>query len=172
MTFRCGPAEVLYRPADVADLQDFIPTVITNCGQWNGRQLLPRTMFDENMRPQVPPDLPESVEAKTNDYLGIGTYGGESSHFSKSGPGIYGFNWWFNGKGRAHPDTLSWPDAPEELWMSIGFAGNCTAMVPSQDAILVSSYGNWGKFTAGKADSDFNRLLKQFVAAVTPATER
>lgn len=55
--------------------------------------------------------------------------------------------------------------------MSIGFAGNCTAMLPSQDAVLVSSYGSWGKFEAGKADSDFNRILKQFTAAVTPAGE-
>ena len=83
-----------------------------NRGNWNGKQLLPRSYFDDNMRPQVPKDLPVSIEAKTNDYLHIGTYGGESSHFSKSGPGIYGFNWWFNGTGSHHADALTWPDAP------------------------------------------------------------
>ena len=34
-----------------------------NRGNWNGRQVLPRAYFDENMRPQVPKDLPVSVEA-------------------------------------------------------------------------------------------------------------
>jgi len=138
-----------------------------NRGEWNGMQVLPRAYFDDNMRPQVPFDLPQTQMAETDDYLMIGSYGGGSDHFTQHGPGIYGFNWWFNGKGRAHSDSLSWPDAPEELWMSIGFAGNCTAMLPSQDAILVSSYGNWGKFEAGEADSDFNRILEQFAAAVT-----
>ncbi|MBL8851419.1 MAG: DUF5060 domain-containing protein [Planctomycetaceae bacterium] len=142
-----------------------------NRGEWDGTQVLPRAYFDDNMRPQVPFDLPQTQMADTDDYLKIGSYGGGSDHFTQHGPGIYGFNWWFNGKGRAHPDTLSWPDAPEELWMSIGFAGNCTAMLPSQDAILVSSYGNWGKFEAGEADSDFNRILKQFAAAVTPIAQ-
>jgi len=139
-----------------------------NRGEWNGTQVLPRAYFDDNMRPQVPFDLPQTQPAETDDYLMIGSYGGGSDHFTQHGPGIYGFNWWFNGKGRAHPDTRAWPDAPDELWMSIGFAGNCTAMLPSQDAILVSSFGNWGKFEAGEADSDFNRILKQFTAAVTP----
>lgn len=155
-----------------ASVRDFarLAWLWLNLGDWNGTQVLPRAYFDDNMRPQVPFDLPQTQRAETDDYLKIGTYGGESDHFTQHGPGIYGFNWWFNGKGRAHPDTLSWPDAPAELWMSIGFAGNCTAMLPSEDAILVSSYGNWGKFTAGKADSDFNRLLNQFTAAVTPPT--
>ncbi len=83
-----------------------------NRGQWNRVQLLPRSFFDDNMRPQVPIDLPLSVPAATDDYLKIGTYGGESNHFSSAGPGIYGFNWWFNKTGRTHSDELSWADAP------------------------------------------------------------
>ena len=67
-----------------------------NKGNWNGRQVLPRKFFDDYQRPHVPAGLPVSREAETNDYLGIGTYGGGSSHFNDGGPGLYGFNWWFN----------------------------------------------------------------------------
>ena len=60
--------------------------------------------------PQVAKDLPNTQQADTNDYLDIKTYGGGSDHFAKCGPGIYGFNWWFNDTGGKHPDTLTWPD--------------------------------------------------------------
>ena len=58
-----------------------------NRGNWRGVQILPRAVFDENMRPQVPKDLPVSAPSKTNDYLRIGTYGGESNHFRDPAPG-------------------------------------------------------------------------------------
>src|SRR5215204_5824906 len=86
--------------------------VLVERGNWNGKQLLPRSYFDDIMRPHVAKDLALSSDAPTNDYLHIGTYGGESNHFSKAGPGVYGFNWWFNAKGANHPDKLTWPDAP------------------------------------------------------------
>jgi CubicO group peptidase (beta-lactamase class C family) len=139
-----------------------------NRGNWNGRQLLPRVYFDENMKPQVPKDLPVSVPAKTNDYLGIGTYGGESNHFSRSGPGIYGFNWWFNDTGSLHPKTLTWPDAPKETLMSIGVRGNCSVMIPSLNFVVVAAYANWGDFSPGKADSLLNQRLKLIAAAGAP----
>ncbi len=55
-----------------ASVRDFarIAWFWLNRGNWNGTQILPRAYFDENMRPQVPKDLPVSVPAKTNDYLG------------------------------------------------------------------------------------------------------
>ena len=97
-----------------ASVRDFarIAWFWLNRGNWGGKQLLPRTYFTAYMRPQVPKDLPLTQRAETNDYLKIGTYGGGSNHFSRSGPGIYGFNWWFNRTGRDHPDRLTWPDAP------------------------------------------------------------
>ncbi len=140
-----------------------------NRGNWDGRQLLPRKYFDENMRPQVPADLPLSAEAKTNDYLRIGSYGGESSHFSKGGPGIYGFNWWFNATGGRHPDTLTWPDAPRDAIMAIGHAGNCALLLPSRNFVLVALDADWGENDPGQADSKFNRRLEQIAAAATPA---
>ena len=116
-----------------------------NRGNWNGKQLLPRAYFDDNMRPQVPKDLPLSSDAKTNDYLQIGTYGGESNHFTKAGPGIYGFNWWFNATGGNHPDALTWPDAPKDTVMSLGRGGNCSALMPSLNFVVVAADADWGE---------------------------
>jgi CubicO group peptidase (beta-lactamase class C family) len=139
-----------------------------NRGKWDGKQLLPRAYFDENMKPQLPKDLPLSVEAATNDYLHIGTYGGESSHFSKAGPGIYGFNWWFNDTGMRHPHTLTWPDAPRDTVMSLGHSGNCSVIIPSLNFMVVAAEADWGPNDPGKADSVINQRLKAIVAAGTP----
>jgi CubicO group peptidase (beta-lactamase class C family) len=141
-----------------------------NRGNWNGKQTLPRSYFDDNMRPQVPKDLALSSDAPTNDYLRIGTYGGESNHFSTAGPGIYGFNWWFNDTGGSHPDVLTWPDAPRDTVMSLGHRGNCSAMMPSLNFVVVAAEANWGELKAGKADSPLNRLLKLIAAAGSPVT--
>ncbi len=142
-----------------------------NRGNWNGKQILPRAYFDDNMKPQVPKDLPVSVEAKTDDYLHIGSYGGESNHFSKSGPGIYGFNWWFNDTGGHHPDVLTWPDAPRDTVMSIGHRGNCAVMIPSINFVVVAADADWGPFDPGKADSVMNQRLKTIMAAGTPLVQ-
>jgi CubicO group peptidase (beta-lactamase class C family) len=139
-----------------------------NRGNWNGVQLLPRQYFDDNMRPQVPPNLPLSSNAKTNDYLHIGTYGGESNHFSKAGPGMYGFNWWFNGKGGTSPNTPNWPDAPADTFMSLGARGNSSAIMPSLNLVVVAAEADWGELDPGNAEAKMNQRLKQIVEAGTP----
>jgi CubicO group peptidase (beta-lactamase class C family) len=157
-----------------ASVRDFARVVWfwLNRGNWNGKQLVPRSYFDDNMRPQVAADLALSSDAPTNDYLGIGTYGGESNHFSTAGPGIYGFNWWFNAKGGTHPDTLTWPDAPPDTVMSLGHRGNCSAMIPSLNFIVVAADANWGELKAGKAESPLNKNLKMIAAAGTQLDAR
>lgn len=139
-----------------------------NRGNWNGVQILPRQYFDDNMRPQVPPNLPLSSNAKTNDYLHIGTYGGESNHFSKAGPGMYGFNWWFNGKGRTSPNKPNWPDAPADTFMSLGARGNSSAIMPSLNLVVVAAEADWGELDPGNADAKLNQRLKLIVEAGTP----
>ncbi len=138
-------------------------------GQWAGTQILPRAYFDEAQRPQVPADLPLSSKAKTNDYLGIGTYGGESNHFSQAGPGIYGGNWWFNTSNAGPPDEhLTWPDAPRDTFLSVGHAGNCSAMIPSLSLVVVAADADWGAIEPGRADSLMNQRLKTITLAGTP----
>ena len=98
-----------------------------NRGQWEDRQILDRRFFDEYMKPDVPEDLPRTQKADEDDYLGIGSYGGRSDQ-TYYGPGVYGFNWWFNDTSRNNPDSLMWPDAPPDTVMSLGARGNCSAM--------------------------------------------
>ena len=138
-----------------------------NRGQWNGRQVLPREYFDQNMRPQVPADLPLSVPAATDDYLKIGTYGGDSNHYSDSGPGIYGFNWWFNNQVGTRVGTLTWPDAPPDTVMALGVRGNCVAMIPSLNLLVVAANADWGKNDAGDPQSVLNQRLKLIADAGT-----
>ena len=136
-----------------------------NRGHWNGQEILPQSYFDDNMRPQVPTDIPLSIQAATDDYLKIGTYGGESNHFSIAGPGIYGFNWWFNAKGPTHPDQITWPDAPVDTVMSLGVRGNCSAMIPSLKLLVVAANADWGNNEPGIVDSKANQRLKLITAA-------
>jgi CubicO group peptidase (beta-lactamase class C family) len=151
-----------------ASVRDFarIAWFWLNEGNWAGKPVLPRAMFVESRKPQVPSDLPLTRQAETDDYLKIGSYGGGSDHFSRCGPGIYGFNWWFNGKVRDQEDRLTWPDAPEELFMSVGARGNSAAILPSKRAILVAANAHWGGLEGGKPKSRMSRILKLFAEAV------
>lgn len=142
-----------------------------NRGIWNGREVLPGRLFEEYQRPQVPIDLPLSGKEEPGDYLKIGSYGGGSNHFSKGGPGVYGFNWWFNGVTAAHPGVHTWPSAPPDTFMSIGAHGNCAAIIPSLDLVLVAANANWGEFEPGDRQSPMNRVLGLLVEATQTRTE-
>ncbi|HEY1599300.1 MAG TPA: serine hydrolase [Pirellulales bacterium] len=155
----------------IASVRDFarIAWLWLNHGRWGDKQLLPAAYFDEYMHPSVPKDLPVSVDAATNDYLGIGSYGGESKHGSNFGAGIYGFNWWFNDTGRDHMDRRTWPDAPPDAFMSLGHRGNCSLIIPSLKLVVVAAEADWGQIEPGKSDCVMNERLKLIVAAATPA---
>jgi hypothetical protein len=130
-----------------------------NRGKVNGVELLPKRYFDEYMKPQAPKDLPLTRKADTDDYLKIGTYGGESDHFSRCGPGVYGFNWWFNDTGGSQPDVRNWPDAPPDTVMSLGARGNSSAIIPSLNLALVCLNGDWNDNKCGDASTKLNRAL-------------
>lgn len=151
-----------------ASTRDFarIAWLWLNRGAWDGVQLLPRAGFDDLMRPQVPADLPLTRPAETDDYLKIGSYGGGSDHFSQAGPGVYGFNWWFNAHGREAPERLIWADAPEDAFMALGARGNCAAILPSLGAVVVAEEADWGSPEGGIRDSKLNRRLAQIAEAV------
>jgi len=150
-----------------ASVRDFarIAWFWANRGNWQGRQLLPRRYFDDHLKPQVPKYLPVSREAKTDDYLRINTFGGGSEHFTRFGPGIYGFNWWFNATGARHRENLTWPDAPEDTFMSIGAGGNNAAIIPSLGLVLVAAGADWNDLRAGDPASKINLALKRLVTA-------
>jgi len=155
-----------------ASVRDFARIVWFWCqkGNWNGQQLLPRKYFDEYMTPQTAKDLPQTQEdGKDDDYLGIGSFGGGSDHFTKEGPGIYGFNWWFNDTGRRHPEALTWPSAPKDAVMSIGFGGNCSVFIPSLNVALICAQGEWGKLKGGDAEAPMNRAIDLLTQSIHKA---
>ncbi len=154
-----------------ASVRDFarIAWFWLNQGTWNGTPVLPRRYFTEFVKPHVAKNTPHTAKAATDDYLGIGTFGGGSDHFTRFGAGIYGFNCWFNATGRLHPDRPTWPDAPAETIMTLGVRGNCSVWLPSARAVLVAADANWGKLEAGNTDARMNRVVAAFADAVTPA---
>jgi CubicO group peptidase (beta-lactamase class C family) len=141
-----------------------------NKGEWNGTQLLARSFFDDYMKPYVPPGLPRTCgSCLTSDYLGVGTFGGDTDQ-SAYGPGIYGFNWWFNAKGGIHPDSLTWPDAPLDTFQANGhFDQEIMTIIPSL-RLVVSARGNWGSFQPGSAAAGMNQNLKLLAQSVLPGT--
>jgi CubicO group peptidase (beta-lactamase class C family) len=131
-----------------------------NRGNWRGKQLLPQRYFDEYMKPQVSTNVAFTAESPTDDYLKIGSYGGESFRKAHHGPGIYGFNWWFNATGPRHPQTLTWPDAPPDTTMSLGFGGNSSAIIPSLGLVIVCASGAWDDLKPGSPASKINLALR------------
>lgn len=158
----------------IASVRDFarLDWFWLNRGRWGDRQLLPRSYFDDHMKPDVPADFPHTAAGETDDPLGIGTFGGGSDHFTRFGSGIYGFNWWYNARGRLHPDELTWPDAPPDAIMTIGFGGNCSVILPGSRVVLASARGDWGRLDAGNPDSAMNRRLASLARAVRPPGDR
>jgi CubicO group peptidase (beta-lactamase class C family) len=136
-----------------------------NKGRWGDRQLLPEDYFTEFVKPQAPASLPNSATAETDDYLGIGTYGGGSAHFAHHGPGIYGFNWWFNRTGPSHPEKPLWPGVPEDIYAAIGAGGNFAAIFPAQNMLLISAKGDWGSHQTGETDTKTVQVLRMVVSA-------
>jgi len=142
-----------------------------NKGQWRGESLLPVAFFDNYCKPQVCKDLPHTTKAPTDDSLKIGTYGGDSDHFTRYGPGIYGYNFWFNATGRDHPDQLTWPEAPRDAFMTVGAGGNSAAILPSLDLVIVAARANWGNPKPGDETSTMNQVMKLAVAAAAGPPE-
>lgn len=138
-------------------------------GRWGDRQILPERIFDAYMRPQVPADLPHTAPGRTRDYLNVGTFGGDSDHFTRFGPGIYGFGWWFNEIGRDHPARRTWPDAPPDVVLAFGIKGRAAALFPDRNAVVVAADARWGEIEAGDPTSRLNHVLARATAAVTPS---
>jgi hypothetical protein len=128
-----------------------------NKGYWNGTQLLPAGYFATYLKPGVANRLPVTSSGGS-DYLGVGTFGGDSNQ-TPFGPGLYGFNWWFNGK-VGTGSNLHWPDAPADTFQANGHWGaKVVTVIPSLN-MVVSAIGNWGGFAPGSASSGMNQNLK------------
>jgi hypothetical protein len=98
-----------------------------NQGGWNGRQILPRTLFEKYVKADVPLNTPKTettLKPPFDDYLGVKSYGGGVDQ--GCGQGIYGLNWWHNQALTVPLRTaplLAWPAASPDVFMALGRAG-------------------------------------------------
>lgn len=114
------------------------------------------------MRPQVPHELPHAMPCKhVNDYLHLGTYGGGADHFTHLGPGIYGFNWWYNGFSPQQDGRLLFPELPKDLIFAFGVRGHIACFSPKRNYAVVTSFGNWED--RGSYLGNYESKLKRFI---------
>jgi PelA/Pel-15E family pectate lyase len=127
-----------------------------NEGTWRGEQILPRQLVRGCFRPGVPADLPRTA-GRTDDYLAIGSYGGGTDQ-TPFGPGVYGFNFWFN-----TPDvrgTRAWPALPPDAFQANGMWNRDTVtIIPSLRMVVAVRGAARGKFQPGDPANDFNQAM-------------
>lgn len=134
-----------------------------NKGNWNGVQILPEQYFDNYMMPGVPGNLPNTAGG-TNDYLNINFYGGGTNQ-TPYGPGVYGFNWWYNSM-VGTSGNLMWPDAPIDAYQANGHWNKETMTVFPEDKMVVAVLGNLGEWEPGSSESSANQNLKLLKEAI------
>jgi len=142
----------------IASPRDFarIGWLWLNGGQWNGRQLISRPLIKQCFRPGVPADLPRT-SAKGEDYLAIGSYGGGTNQ-TPYGPGVYGFNLWFNRPVIA--GVLVWPGVPEDTYQANGMWNRDTVtVIPSLRMVAVVRGARHRKFEPGNPSNEFNQNM-------------
>jgi CubicO group peptidase (beta-lactamase class C family) len=135
-----------------------------NQGRWRNRSVLPRRLFRQWVQPGVPRGLPRTT-TKGEDYLRLGTYGGGTDQ-TPHGPGVYGFNFWFN-EAAAEGESRVWPSLPADAYQANGMWNRDTVtVVPSLDLVVAVRGAHPGKFEPGLAGSEFDRSMKLLVEAV------
>ncbi|MCA9667168.1 MAG: serine hydrolase [Myxococcales bacterium] len=141
-----------------------------NQGRWNGKQLLPQSYFTQYQKPGVPATLPRTAAAGS-DYLNVGSYGGDSDQ-TAYGPGIYGFNWWFNAIVPGSGGKRAWPAAPPDTYQANGHWNREVVTVIPSLGIVVAARGQWDSgendFRPGDASWKMNQNLALLVQAASP----
>jgi CubicO group peptidase (beta-lactamase class C family) len=92
--------------------------LMLNNGRWKDRQLVPADWIKEATRVQVPADRPDGFPGS-----------------DIPGSGVYGFNWWVNGKGPG--GRLRLPDAPPRTFSANGHNNNRLWVVPEWGLVVV-----------------------------------
>jgi CubicO group peptidase (beta-lactamase class C family) len=139
-----------------------------NRGGWAGRRVLAQAYLDAYRRPDVPGKLPRSTSKQPDDYLEIGSYGGKHNQ-SGYGPGIYGFNWWFNAE-MGTSGKLALSAGPRDMFMAMGFAGNYMVMLPGQ-GILVAARGSWDDIEPDNPAGSYNIAIRLLMEAIQPLAD-
>ena len=89
-----------------------------NEGNWAGEQLIRASWVNEATSVQVPPSIPNALEAST-----------------RKGSGVYGYHWWPNG---VTPEgKRRWPDAPVSMYARSGYNNNYLFIVAPWNMVIV-----------------------------------
>ena len=108
-----------------------------NRGRWRTHQVIAESHFSDSVRVQVPGSMAVAPVTACNDYLGVGTFGGECSQ-TEFGPGIFGYTWWFNGIVGGTP-RRAWPGAPADTYVADGdWDVRIVVMIPSLNMVMVT----------------------------------
>lgn len=108
-----------------------------NRGRWLGRQVLAEEHFTDSVRVQVPGSMAPATSTTCNDYLGVGTFGGECNQ-TPFGPGIFGYTWWFNGIVGGTP-RRAWPAMPVDTYVADGdWDARIVVVIPSLNMVVVT----------------------------------
>jgi len=138
----------------VASPRDFarVGWMWLNQGNWNGKQILPKALFEKYVKADVPLNMPKTktqLKAPFDDYLGVKSYGGGVD--MGDGQGIYGFNWWYNKVFTVpprNPPLLAWPAAPADVYMALGRAGKDGMVILPGLGLVIGAYNDadptWG----------------------------
>lgn len=127
-----------------------------NRGRWGDEQLLPTSYFDSYAQPGVPATTPRT-SGGTDDYLSVDSFGGGTNQ-TPHGPGIYGFNWWFN------PGQQTWPDVPEDAFQANGLWNEYALTVIPSLGIVAAWRGN--RASTDEFAAPMNDELRHLVDAV------
>lgn len=134
-----------------------------NRGEWNGRAVLSRELIEACFHADVPADLPRT-KSEGQDYLGIGSYGGGTNQ-TEFGPGIYGFNFWFN---QSVPSrALAFPSAPADTFQANGmWSRDTVTIIPSLRLVVAVRGAKIDKSKHRDPFAAFDELLRFVIEAV------
>ena len=149
-----------------------------NQGNWNGKQVLPKSLFEKYVKADVPLNTPKTettLKPPFDDYLGVRSYGGGVDQ--GDGQGIYGFNWWYNKcltVPPRNPPLLAWPAAPADVYMALGRAGKDGMVIFPSSGLVVAAYNDasptWGDAIVSEPPDPkdvMNQNLKLLAEAVS-----
>jgi PelA/Pel-15E family pectate lyase len=135
-----------------------------NRGNWNGKQLIATELMDDFLKAGVPMNIGRT-QAKSDDYLAIGSYGGGTNQ-TPYGPGVYGFNLWFN---NLLPNgNRVWPSLPSDTFQANGMWNRDTVtVIPSWNVVIASRGSKPGKFEPGLPNSEYDDNMRLIATAVS-----
>ncbi len=138
-------------------------TPLLEAARWGREAVLPTALFDACIRPAVRAMLART-QGKGTDYLQVGSYDGGTDQ-TPHGPGVYGFNFWFNRSPAADSHPV-WPALPADAYQANGMWNRDTVtVIPSLTMVVAVRGAKLGAFEPGKEDGVANQNLKLLVEA-------